>query len=841
MAQATGTGSQIRNRFAGSGVAPTPVHLSLKWPEAFVPPGKNASDLRLPTCLAEDSVPGQATTFCILFAAHQADKPNPRDPENFLREAIKQRFLDQRANELDGFANARLVEVNGDGLPLPPHLKGVSTGSHLREAIVFCAEPEKYFHWAEDRGVEKRSCTDGYVPFEVLKFDEFGGPTCSFTSSEEAFLLREAAFEAGLNQVVSITDPDQLSRLIGFVGENGQLVHRFRAGQLHDPVVIDEGSFLVGTYQSAGDLRKLAPPSAEAPVTVTFRVRDAVSALHAGLQLGVLDAVFPLHLAEEREAVLKSWLPRSLFGLFFIFMPIGGQPWQAIVEYYGQRLAYYFLFLAHYLNWLRIPAVFAAFVLAASHYEIPYEDVILKSWHVVGTAMWTTLFVESWKRSKPRLDEEYGPPAGSDDNLVLGDPNPEGQMLPEDYFPSRGIKNPKAYVIQKHRAVLPAVALPPVKVPSFVYLRRFVSCMVFVVAGGFIALIITVLLQIGDKAMEEYPDSVVLSNAPVLLYLVVTYFLEGGFNWLAVLMTDFERHLIVEERKKSVVVKKCVFAIANNTGYFFYLIFWVGDVATLRTQLVMFLLVKQLVLQNFMEAGLPRLQTLWSNARVQSKVLAEESLHPKLEKQGPESQRLEKDLCAAIAAEAALPDIDLFDDYLEIATQFAVTVSFSGLCPEVAVLAVLHLAAEIYTDAFKFCRITRRTVIRAADLEIWMSIIEAIAFGGTVASMFMLHIANPEFPLWMVLVVEHAVVVVKSYLGWSIADIPEDVTARKIRNSMSEQSKRLRKRAEAAESAFAAAQRWRKIANLKDVAQAFFTTPDEAGEGRRKRDNCVTM
>jgi len=137
-----------------------------------------------------------------------------------------------------------------------------------------------------------------------------------------------------------------------------------------------------------------------------------------------------------------------------------------------------------------------------------------------------------------------------------------------------------------------------------------------------------------------------------------------------------------------------------------------------------------------------------------------------------------------------MPPVNMFDDYLEVATQFAVTSAFAGVCPEVVVFAVLHLVAELSTDSYKMSQVHRRTVLSSGEIATWVSVVEAIAFGSTVVGFLILHTSCPQYPVHAVLVLEHVVLLVKCYLGWAIADTPEDVTARKIRLAMDSKSKR---------------------------------------------------
>merc|ERR1719440_2403988 len=82
------------------------------------------------------------------------------------------------------------------------------------------------------------------------------------------------------------------------------------------------------------------------------------------------------------------------------------------------------------------------------------------------------------------------------------------------------------------------------------------------------------------------------------------------YRWLARKLTQLEQHQMYSEYLKSLTFKSAAFNIMNTLGWFFYVAFWQKDMVYLRSQLLTFFTVKQ-VIGNITETGLPWLQNWW--------------------------------------------------------------------------------------------------------------------------------------------------------------------------------------------------------------------------------------
>ena len=124
----------------------------------------------------------------------------------------------------------------------------------------------------------------------------------------------------------------------------------------------------------------------------------------------------------QKEAIVKSWnkhryaLIRSMLGMGDLMAHI--EPIMLIAGYYGEKQAMYFAFLIHHIAMLVIPAFFGLILWGyhlylASQYE-PLEDeasdfftryfsILDTRWNypfLFMLAVWSTIYIESWKRKQ---------------------------------------------------------------------------------------------------------------------------------------------------------------------------------------------------------------------------------------------------------------------------------------------------------------------------------------------------------------------------------------------------------------------------------------------------------
>ena len=86
-----------------------------------------------------------------------------------------------------------------------------------------------------------------------------------------------------------------------------------------------------------------------------------------------------------------------------------------IADYYGEKFAFYLAWLIHYTHWLMYPAAVGLilFIIQIAHWlssDVTFFDATdsaLNPLYSIFIALWSTFFVESWKRKEAYLANRW--------------------------------------------------------------------------------------------------------------------------------------------------------------------------------------------------------------------------------------------------------------------------------------------------------------------------------------------------------------------------------------------------------------------------------------------------
>lgn len=222
-----------------------------------------------------------------------------------------------------------------------------------------------------------------------------------------------------------------------------------------------------------------------------------------------------------------------------------------------------------------------------------------------------------------------------------------------------------------------------------------------------------------------------------------------------------------------------VFNFFNCFASLFYIAFVMQDMVLLRQSLATLLITSQ-ILNQFMEAFLP----YWLQRRRNKKMIHKIRKGRTLEDQElplADQVRLEADMSTYLGT---------FDDYLELFLLFGYVSLFSCVYPLAAVLVVLNNITEVYSDAFKMCRVFKRPFSDpAANIGVWQLAFEAMSVIAVVTNCALIGM-SPQvkafFPssetqlLWTV-AVEHVLLAFKFILTFLIPDVPKHIQIKQAR------------------------------------------------------------
>ncbi|KAM4632897.1 anoctamin-10 [Polymixia lowei] len=458
---------------------------------------------------------------------------------------------------------------------------------------------------------------------------------------------------------------------------------------------------------------------------------------------GILVQFFPLHEKEELKRLSFSWYKK---------VKLSFQPLDDIKHYYGEGLALYFGFL-EYFTFALMPMAF----IGVPYYLFDWEDYDKYVVFAVFNLVWCTVILEVWKRCSASLAYGWGTLSRK---KAFEEPRP-GFHGVLGFNPVTGREEP-LYPNAKRQLRIYLVSVPFVLLS--LYLSLYVMMIYFEMEGW--------ALSIDNEEPTFWTG--ILVFIPSIIYAIVIEIMNLIYRYAAEFLTGWENHRLESSYQNHLVLKVLVFNFFNCFASLFYIAFVMQDMVLLRQSLATLLITSQ-ILNQFMEAFLP----YWLQRRRNKKMIRKAQKRRTLEdKELPlaEQVMLEADMSVYLGT---------FDDYLEQFLLFGYVSLFSCVYPLAAVLVVLNNVTEIYSDAFKMCRVFKRPFSDpAANIGVWQLAFEAMSVIAVVTN-FALIGMSPQvkayFPesdaqliLWTV-AFEHVLLAFKFILTFVIPDVPKQI------------------------------------------------------------------
>ncbi|XP_026057943.1 anoctamin-10-like [Carassius auratus] len=489
------------------------------------------------------------------------------------------------------------------------------------------------------------------------------------------------------------------------------------------------------------------------------KLKSRESILQKLEKAGVIRNITPLHKQKLLSDLGKQWYSHK---------SMWGQPLDTIHAYFGGTIAYYFSFLDFYTLSLFPPAVlgiFITFFLPSANFSSgnqtesapgPPKDgddqPSVSSYMVqaVFSMLWSTVFMELWKRRSAALSYRWGtfnlaeqfqePRPGFHGELGT---NPVTGRL-EPLFPE-----------WKRSLRIGLVSLPVVGV----FLGLVVMGM-----GGFY--FFERLISNWHKASGSYL-TVPLLYIPSVSHIIYTNALGNIYRNVALKLTEAENHREESSFDYHHTTKVLVFTFFNNFAVLFHIAFFKEDMPLLRKRLSSLLIVTQLVNQ-FTEVVVPFLVDRFLT-----------SADRNLKEDDPEVDHLQ--------AQGSLPAFPgLFAEYIELLVQFGYLSLFSCVYPLTAPLLLLNNLTEIRTDAYKLCKLFNKPFSApVANMGVWQTAFEMLSFISVISNCWLLLLSprvkeltedaglSSSKVLVIAIIVEHALIIMKMILAFMIPDEPD--------------------------------------------------------------------
>lgn len=457
----------------------------------------------------------------------------------------------------------------------------------------------------------------------------------------------------------------------------------------------------------------------------------------------IMIQMFPLHENEELKRLSFSWFKK---------IKLSVQPLENIRHYFGEGQALYFGFL-EYFTFALLPMAF----IGVPYYLFDWEDYDKYVVFAVFNLIWCTVILEIWKRFSATLAYHWGTLSRK---KAFEEPRP-GFHGVLGFNPVTGREEP-LYPNAKRQLRVYLVSLPFVLL--CLYLSLYVMMIYFQMEGW--------VLLVHDVEPTFWTG--ILLFIPSIIYAVVIEIMNLIYRYAAEFLTEWENHRLESSYQNHLVLKVLVFNFFNCFASLFYIAFAMQDMVLLRQSLATLLITSQ-ILNQFMEAFLPYWLQRRRNKKMIRKIQKNRTLGDK-ELTLEEQVRLEADMSAYLGT---------FDDYLELFLLFGYVSLFSCVYPLAAVLVVLNNATEVYSDAFKMCRVFKRPFSDpAANIGVWQLAFEAMSVIAVVTNCALIGMSPqvkacfPESDMHLILwtvAIEHGLLALKFILTFLIPDVPKPI------------------------------------------------------------------
>ncbi|KAL8591816.1 hypothetical protein ACOMHN_047076 [Nucella lapillus] len=488
---------------------------------------------------------------------------------------------------------------------------------------------------------------------------------------------------------------------------------------------------------------------------------------------GSYDAAYPLHEGEftsehslltrgklnNRHLLYETW---ARPGAWYKFQPL-----DHIRLYFGEKVGIYFTWLGYYTG-LLIPAAIvgliafiyglATFLDDPSRNEIcnqtgpgstvmcPLCDGRCPYWYLWRSctystvtylfdnyatvffaafmALWAEFFIEMWKRRTAEIEYDWD----------VADFEEEETVRPEF---EASVKKRRTNPINMTEEPYLGMASRVLRYLSSLTVIIFMLCIVLAAVFGVIVyrMSVSALLFAVDQAQISQWSSTITSITGACINLVCIILLGRVYLVLARFLTDFETHRTQTEWEDSFTLKMFLFQFVNHYSSLFYIAFFKGKfigrpgdynreingsrqeecdpsgcLIELLIQLMIIMVGKQ-TFNNSKELFIPKLMNWFKSRRVKEE-----------QKEHKQVATWEKDYNMA-----SMPDLGLFDEYLEMVLQYGFVTIFVAAFPLAPLFALINNIIEVRLDAYKFVTQWRRPLAtRAQDIGIWFGILRGI-------------------------------------------------------------------------------------------------------------------
>ncbi|TNN00211.1 anoctamin-9 isoform X1 [Takifugu flavidus] len=503
------------------------------------------------------------------------------------------------------------------------------------------------------------------------------------------------------------------------------------------------------------------------------------------MKMKVFEARFCLHEKKKQKELKESWARWTAC--------LQGQPITAVRNYFGEKVALYYLWLGWYTYLLIPPALIGVIVFLyglaffnssplikevcdADTVMCPLCDRRCKVWQLSDTctyakvsllfdnngtvlfamfmAVWATLFLEFWKRHRASYVCEW----------KVSDWCEEEEELILEIVNNVNCQ-PKKYKHSYLRSTLVLIC---------------VTAMILVIIGLTHALVVfrviaAALLAKGSwEFLTNHSNTGAMMLGAVLHYLIITVMTRIN-RIVAMKLCEIEETRSFAATEKSFTVKMFTFQFFTYFSSLFYVAFFLGRInghpggyvriagkwrleechpsgclTDLFIQMAIIMVLKQTI-SNIFEFTGPWFHRWLRRRRTQKLQRKCAHCYLKDEQEAKDGDEL-CDNCKLRnwLSNYRLNNVDsfsLFNEFLEMVIQFSFTTIFVAAFPLAPLLALINNVIEIRLDAIKMVTLERRLVPKKTnDIGVWINVLEAIGVLAVIANGLVIGVSSDFIP-----------------------------------------------------------------------------------------------
>ena len=301
---------------------------------------------------------------------------------------------------------------------------------------------------------------------------------------------------------------------------------------------------------------------------------------------------FPMHShEEERNKIVTSWNQygnRLSVGFLTGKFEENMQPLNFIKDYYGAKFGFYFAWLVHYTGMLLIPSFVGVvlFIVQIVRFASAADEntnwleafnTPLNSLYAIFVVLWTTYFVESWKRKENTIGNKW---------LMRDYEDPTTER--EDFLAAINIDK-EIRATEKLSRVNTFFRSIFIGIPVSLF---FILAVVFTQVG---------MRLWADDLNKQYGKHIPyhLRFLPSIVNVGLIFFYGAVYTRVAARLAHSENHRYQQTHEDSLINKMYMFQFINSYISNYIIAYWVRDFGQLAINLIIILVFKQIGMNLF--------------------------------------------------------------------------------------------------------------------------------------------------------------------------------------------------------------------------------------------------